>query len=57
MNVIDTRRMTALGVVFVSMFVGACGRSTNGSTETFTVYEDKPTLKLLDLGPPGYLYT
>ena len=45
--------MTALGVVFVSMFVGACSRSTNGSTEIFTVYEDKPTLKLLDLGPPG----
>src|SRR2546423_5755737 len=53
MNVIAARRMTALGVVFVSIFVGACSRSTNGSTETFTVYEDKPTLKLLDLGPPG----
>jgi hypothetical protein len=32
----------------------ACGlHSTTPPTETFTVYEDAPTLKLLDLGPPG----
>jgi hypothetical protein len=32
----------------------ACGlHSTTAPTETLTVYEDAPTLKLLDLGPPG----
>jgi hypothetical protein len=36
------------------VLIAACDhRSTNSSSETFTVYEDAPTLKLLDLGPPG----
>jgi len=54
MNLITTRRIMGLAAVLVSTLMGACGlRSTTASTETLTVYEDKPTLKLLDLGPPG----
>ena len=46
--------MMALAALLASTLMTACGlRCTNPSTETFTVYEDKPTLKLLDLGPPG----
>jgi len=54
MNLIIMRRIIGLAAVLVSTLMGACGlRSTTSSTETLTVYEDKPTLKLLDLGPPG----
>jgi hypothetical protein len=54
MNLITTRRIIGLAAVLVSTLMAACGlRSTTASTETLTVYEDKPTLKLLDLGPPG----
>jgi hypothetical protein len=40
--------------VLGSTLMVACGlHSTTAPTETLTVYEDAPTLKLLDLGPPG----
>src|SRR6266576_2047622 len=49
-----TRRMMALAALLASTLVAACGlRSTNPSSETLTVYQDAPTLSLLDLGPPG----
>ena len=54
MNLIVTRRIIGLAAVLASTLMAACGlRSTTASTETFTVYEDVPTMKLLDLGPPG----
>ena len=54
MNLIATRRIIGLATVLASSLIAACGlRSTTAFTETFTVYEDAPTLKLLDLGPPG----
>jgi hypothetical protein len=46
--------MMALAAMCASLFIAACGaRSTNSSTETFTVYEDAPKMSLLDLGEPG----
>jgi hypothetical protein len=54
MNLIVARRTIASAALFASVLMAACGqRSTNSSSETLTVYEDRPTLKLLDLGPPG----
>jgi hypothetical protein len=54
MNLILKRRTIALAVVLVSIVVTACGqRSTNPSSETLTVYQDAPTLTLLDHGPAG----
>jgi len=54
MNLMVTTRITGLAAVLASTLLAACGEhSTTPSTETLTVYEDKPTLKLLDLGPPG----
>src|SRR5207247_7236871 len=54
MNLITTRRIIGLAAVLGSALMVACGlHSTTARTETFTVYEDAPTLKLLDLGPPG----
>jgi hypothetical protein len=54
MNLIATWRITGLAAVLGSTLMVACGlHSTTAPTETFTVYEDTPTLKLLDLGPPG----
>ena len=54
MGLIVARRAIASAALFASVLMAACGqRSTNSPTETFTVYEDAPTLKLLDLGPPG----
>src|SRR5438552_13993137 len=54
MNLITTRRIIGLAAVLGSTLMVACGlHSTTAPTEIFTVYEDKPTLKLLDLGPPG----
>src|SRR6266581_811590 len=54
MNLIVARRTIASAALFASVLMAACGlRSTTASTETLTVYEDRPTLKLLDLGPPG----
>src|SRR6266513_1648387 len=51
---IVTRRMMALAALLASTLMAACGlRSTNPSGETLTVYQDAPTLNLLDLGPPG----
>ena len=53
MNLIATRRIIVLLALLASTLLAACGQhSTTNSTETLTVYEDKPTLKLLDLGPP-----
>jgi hypothetical protein len=53
-NLIATRKIIRLAAVLASTLMAACGlRSITASTETFTVYEDRPTLKLLDLGPPG----
>jgi hypothetical protein len=46
--------MMGLGALFASALIAACGaRSTNSSTETFTVYEDAPKMSQLDLGAPG----
>src|SRR5881398_3974879 len=54
MNLLVTTRIIGLAAVLASTLMAACGhRSTTALTETLTVYEDKPTLKLLDLGPPG----
>jgi hypothetical protein len=54
MNLIVARRKMASAALFASVLIAACGqRSTNSSSETFTVYEDASTLKLLDLGPAG----
>ena len=54
MNLISIRTMITSAALLASTLMAACGlRTTNSSTETLTVYEDKPTLKLLDLGPPG----
>ena len=54
MNLIVKRRTIGLAAVLCLTLLAACGlRSTTASIETLTVYEDKPTLKLLDLGPPG----
>src|SRR5205814_8804429 len=52
--VIVTRRMIALAALLASTLMAACGlHSANTSSETLTVYQDAPTLSLLDLGPPG----
>ncbi|PYK05461.1 MAG: hypothetical protein DME67_05150 [Verrucomicrobia bacterium] len=55
MNLIFTPRMiVALAALLASTLVAACGlRSTNPSTETLTIYQDAPKMKLLDLGEPG----
>ena len=54
MNLMVMRRIIVLLALLASTLLAACGQhSTTNSTETLTVYEDKPTLKLLDLGPPG----
>ena len=54
MNLIVTQRMITFAALLTSTLMAACGlRSTNSSTETLTVYEDAPKMKLLDLGEPG----
>jgi hypothetical protein len=54
MNLIVTQRMAALAALLASTLMAACGlRSTNSSTETLTIYQDAPKMKLLDLGEPG----
>ena len=54
MNLIVTSRLMANAALLASTLLTACGlRCTSPSTETFTVYEDAPMLKLLDLGTPG----
>src|SRR5207247_2505856 len=55
MNLIFTPRIiVALAALLASTLVAACGlRSTNPSTETLTIYQDAPKMKLLDLGEPG----
>ena len=54
MNLIVTQRMITFVALLTSTLMAACGlRSTNSSTETLTVYEDAPKMKLLDLGEPG----
>lgn len=54
MNLIVTQRMAALAALLASTLIAACGlRSTNSSTETLTIYEDAPKMKLFDLGEPG----
>ena len=54
MNLIVTSRLMANAALLASTLLTACGlRCTSPSTETFTVYEDRPMLKLLDLGTPG----
>jgi hypothetical protein len=48
LNLMVTTRITGLPAVLASTLLAACGEhSTTPSTETLTVYEDKPTLKLL----------
>lgn len=54
MNLIFRRLVRGFGALLASVLITACGaRSTNQSTETFTVYEDAPKMNLLDLGAPG----
>ena len=54
MKLIVTPRMKALAALLASILIAACGlRSTNTFTETLTVYQDAPKMKLLDLGEPG----
>src|SRR5205814_9877569 len=54
MKLIVTPRMKALAALLASILIAACGlRSTNPSTETLTIYQDAPKMKLLDLGEPG----
>ena len=54
MNLILRQRTLTIAVLLGCGLITACGqRSTNPSTETFTVYEDAPKLSLLDLGAPG----
>src|SRR5437762_4664792 len=54
MNLIVTQRMAALAALLALALMPACGpRSTNSSTETLTVYQDAPNMKLLGLGEPG----
>jgi len=54
MNLIVTQRIAAVAALLASTLMAACGlRSTNSSTETLTVYQDAPKMKLLDLGEPG----
>jgi hypothetical protein len=54
MNLIATWRIIGLAAVLASTLIAACGlRSTNPSTETLTIYQDAPKMKLLDLGEPG----
>src|SRR6266542_3738544 len=54
MNLIVTSRLMANAALLASTLLTACGlRCTSPSTETFTVFEDAPMLKLLDLGTPG----
>ena len=54
MNLIAQRIILTAAAVSASVLVAACGaHSTNSSTETFTVYEEAPTMSLLDLGAPG----
>jgi hypothetical protein len=48
------RTIAIAALLLTSSLIAGCGqRSTNPSTETFTVYEDAPKLSLLDLGAPG----
>jgi hypothetical protein len=54
MKLIVTQRMVGVAALLISGFIAACSpHSTNPSMETFTIYEDAPTLTPLDLGPPG----
>src|SRR5882724_1384926 len=54
MNLIIMRRIIGLAPVLGSTLMAACGlHCTNPSTETLTVYQDAPKMKLLDLGEPG----
>ena len=54
MGLIVARRAIASAALLASTLIAACGlRSTNPSTETLTIYQDAPKMKLLDLGEPG----
>ena len=54
MNLIVQRLMTAAAALSASALITACGaHSIKPSTEMFTVYEDAPTMSLLDLRAPG----
>jgi hypothetical protein len=54
MKLITQRIMMAVAALSLSALIAGCGaRSTNPSTETFTIYEDAPKMSLLDLGAPG----
>ena len=52
MNLIRLKLM-AMAALIASTSLASCGRHSNPSTETFTVYEDAPKMSLLDLGAPG----
>src|SRR5262245_7487011 len=54
MKLITQRTMMAAAALSLSALIAGCGaRSTNPSTEKFTVYQDAPKMSLLDLGAPG----
>jgi len=54
MKLITQRMIIAAAALSLSALIAGCGaRSTNPSTETFTLYQDAPKMSLLDLGVPG----
>ena len=54
MKLITQRIMMAAAALSLLALIAGCGaRSTNPSTETFTVYQDAPKMSLLDLGGAG----
>jgi len=54
MKLITQRMIIAAAALSLSALIAGCGaRSTNPSTETFTLYQDAPKMSLLDLGAPG----
>ena len=54
MKLITRRIIMAAAALSLSALIAGCGaRSTNPSTETFTLYQDAPKMSLLDLGAPG----
>jgi hypothetical protein len=54
MNLIVTRKTVTSAALLVLVVTAVCAlRSPNLSTETLTLYEDAPKMKLLDLGERG----
>jgi len=54
MNLIFSRRMVGtLAALLISSLMSACGLHSTNSSQTLTIYQDAPKMKLLDLGEPG----